>query len=360
MGGVFYIIIFLLVFGINLFAVSQKNKKAKYALIALGFVILLLMLGLRYNVGTDYPRYLSRYTLAKDFTFEEIMTKYKDPFVTLVYSIFSKITNGGYFVFFLYGALSLVPIYLASKVKDFKNLPYLVLAFCFICLPFSMNGMRQGVALSFTVLAVTLLTNKKIKSGIASYIIACLFHFPALVLLPYLATYGICKKLKKSTLWPNIIITAVISIVVLFFLGNILSMLGLGAYKYIANKISISDISFISILPYIPILLAPIVLNKKRVRELPENINFYNQLVYSGFVLFIIGTAAQYLGRLSLYFIIFSILTIPTLIDHIENEKFRKIVRILFVLYLIAFFVFQFVIMGRHEIIPYQTYLFGV
>ncbi len=57
MGGLFYILVFLLVFGINLLAVSQKNKKVKYGLILLGFAILLFMFGFRYNVGTDYQRY---------------------------------------------------------------------------------------------------------------------------------------------------------------------------------------------------------------------------------------------------------------------------------------------------------------
>ncbi len=359
MGGLFYILVFLLVFGINLLAVSQKNKKVKYGLILLGFAILLFMFGFRYNVGTDYQRYLSRYTLSKDFTFEQIITKYKDPFTTLIWSLFSRVTNGGYFVFFLYGLLLLVPIYLACKVKDFKYLPYVVLTFCFICLPFGMNGMRQGAALSFVVLAVVLLTNKRIKSGIASYILACLLHFPALILLPYLITYGICKRINKKTLWPNIIITTIIAIVVLFFLGNILSMLGLDAYIYIASKISIGSISLLSVLAYVPILLAPIILSRERLKDLPEEANLYVQLMYSGFALFVIGTAARYLSRLSLYFIVLAIPLMPMLVQHIEQKKWRIIVGVLFTLYLIAFFVFQCIILGRHEIIPYQTYLFG-
>ena len=360
MGAEFYIFVFLIVFIINLVAVRVKRFKMPF--IILGFIILLALIGFRYNVGTDYQSYLNYYSSTKNMPIERIFTQRTEPFVVFMSHVFSNLIENKFFVFFIYGFLTLLPLYLANKLYGYRYLPYSVLLFCVLYLPFCLNGMRQGVSISFILLAFTYLANDKWRKSIVGLIIAFLFHYSSLVVIPFFIVYYLCKKFKKKTIIPIAITTAAISSIVLFFLGDILLGYGFESYNYLLSDISTDNINISYLYTYLPIILIPFIpnmLKEKWVEEERDKVAFYKQIMYSGFVFFIVGTAATYLNRFSLYFTSISILLLPMVLKNIKNKKLRILLGVLLILYLILFFVQQYVIWGRQDIIPYQTWIVG-
>ncbi len=358
MGGDFYILVFLIVFVINLVAVHFKRFRKP--LIILGFLILLALIGFRYNVGTDYQTYLDYYASTKDMSVERMLAQRTEPFVVFMSHFFSNLIENKFFIFFIYGFLTLLPLYLTNRLYGYRYLPYSVLLFCVLYLPFCLNGMRQGVSISFILLAFAYMANNKGRKCILSLICAFLFHYSTLVAIPFFVVYYLCKKYKKKTIVPMVITTIVISVIVLFFLGDVLLDYGFRSYNYLLSDVSTDNINASYLYTYLPILLIPLIPNifkDKWAKEEKDKIVFYRQLMYAGFLFFIVGTAATYLNRFSLYFTSISVLLLPMILQNIKSKKIRVIFGVLLVLYLSLFFVQQHVFWGRHDIVPYQTWI---
>ena len=215
-----YIVFFLIVFFINCMGLRlyKKEQKRKFGLVLFlfSFALLLMFIGFRYNVGTDYESYLITYNRIKILSFNELY-KYDWEFgAVLLFKLVSLFFKNNFILFFFIGAFQLYPIYKINKLNKFEFLPYSVLIFCFVFLPFYLNGMRQGIAISFALLSFYYLhdKNNNIKS-ILYLTLGYMFHKSILIIIPYLILSLISNKKRYKKL--SIIITIIISIIILFF-----------------------------------------------------------------------------------------------------------------------------------------------
>jgi len=191
----YYYIITLLSF--ICFMVKSLNLKKQY-LYYLGstylfFILIFLISGLRYGVGTDFFSYKEIFDLESNI--EPI-------FFLLIKS--TKFIGGGYplFIFIVFSLSFSIKLFSFHKLSYHKGFFLSVMLFCsFYYIAYEMNAIRQGLSLSLTMLASYYAYKKnKIKYSV-SVIIATLIHYTAFIFLPfyYMINYKISKK--AALLW---------------------------------------------------------------------------------------------------------------------------------------------------------------
>ncbi|MDO4752893.1 MAG: EpsG family protein [Candidatus Saccharibacteria bacterium] len=354
-----YFIVFTLVFLMNLMVPKIKKTWVRRGLLILSFLTLVCFIGFRYNVGTDYDGYLKIYRGIKGNSLGYALEQNIDPANGILFWSLSEIFSVDYWIFFMYGVASILPIYLVNRRFGYKYLSYSLLAYCFIFLPFSLNGMMQGAAMSMVLLSSFYLLDKKYFKLATLLLLAILFHKSALLVLPHFALFYIFRKKNKGYPKINMIFTILISVFILYFLNNFLmnnSPDFYSNYAYIVRKISVERISLSTTIYYLPLVIFSI-LSKGKGKN--DQISFQRNLLYTGIVYNLIGSSAQYLNRIALYFTIFSIIVVPIQIMKVENPKKKMILKILFIIYLISAFIVQVVSLGWHDLLPYQTWIFG-
>mgnify|MGYP002854845330 CR=1 FL=1 len=160
----------------------QISPKGKKFLLFLCCLYMILVLGLQYYVGTDYPAYygyfdrgtnLALYIRKKEFLFYVIAT-----FIWL--SPLPAQTG-----FFVFGAIQVFFLYkFITKLKfERYDLFFLIYFTCATCFYNQMNALRQFTAMAIFLYAFTFLQEKKILPYIFFVLIASLIHNSAILLL---------------------------------------------------------------------------------------------------------------------------------------------------------------------------------
>lgn len=353
---ILYLSVFIVVFILNIIGSKYyKNHKCiGSAIIFMSFMMLIMLIGCREDVGTDYNSYIYYYNFISNLNFNELSIVDWEYGALFIFKLTSILFKSSKAIMIVLAILTIYPIYKLNKLYDYKYLPYSVLTYCFIFLPFSMNGMRQAIAMSFIALAVGYLMKEENVKSILLIIIAYLFHKSAIIVIPYLALFMIKKGRKIER--DYILITLMVSILILFFNDDLINLGFISEYDYYLENVSIENISFTALIFHIPIIMILLGFSNKEEKHL----KLLKGLTISGIILDIIGTSKQYLSRIALYYTMFEILLIPILLQHIRNQTTKKFVSFLYICFLIIYFIYQFYILGRHEIFPYQTWLLGV
>lgn len=360
MGVGFYIFIFIIVFVINTFVPRAKNAWTRRFLLLLSLCIMLGMIGFRYKVGVDYDSYLKIYRDIEGGSLMHALKQNVDPMNSILFWTFSKIISVDYWIFFMYGIASILPLYLINRRFRYKFLNYSILTYCCLFLPFSLNGMMQGAAMSLILFAFINMADKRYRATIILLLLAFLVHKSAILVLPYFILYLIFRKKNRRFARASILCTILISIFILFFLGEFLMKYSAdfyGSYGYIINRISIDRLSFATTLFYLPIVVLSFI---SRGKKKDEEMSAQRSIIYSGAIYNFIGSSAQYLNRIALYFMVFSVVATPYQLSVISDYKKRALLKIALATYLIAVFIVQVVVLEWYGILPYQTWLFGV
>lgn len=173
---------------------SRNHKQISFwsPEIVISIILFASFAGLRYNVGVDYPVYLSEY-----IRLQESLPTLRETFEIGFYFI-SKILAESrvhfFFYFSLWGGVQIFFIYYAFRYKKYL-LPYISL---FIILgPFFldwMNGIRQTVVSCLFVFLIEFIEKRKLIKYCIGIIIGSLFHKTAILLLPF---YFILNKPYK-------------------------------------------------------------------------------------------------------------------------------------------------------------------
>lgn len=175
-------------------SIGRDEKIERVVFIVLTSIVLVLASALRgLSVGPDTHQYYELFEEVKDYSFKEIWQSMvsngpitKDPF----YSMFEK-------VFQLFSVdynayLGLVAILFCSSLGNFLYKNNLTLKELYVSYVFylglfygfySITGIRQTIAVAFTMYAYTSLLNKKTLSFLLFTFVAYLFHASAIVFL---------------------------------------------------------------------------------------------------------------------------------------------------------------------------------
>lgn len=175
-----------------------KSVKRLNIIFPLISIFLIFFSATRENVGLDYISYKNIYETIQfnAFSLVDLMELNQYYNIEMSYLIICLISKNFHIVLLVYAILGVgVKCYVINKVCRYKYLA-LFFYFTYYFLYFDMGVIRQGVAMSFMMLALTAL-NDNHNARFCIYIaVGSVFHITAVLLLPFIFVKGIEIKMK--------------------------------------------------------------------------------------------------------------------------------------------------------------------
>ena len=323
----------------KLFIQSTKLTRYHYAaLLLISFIV-----GFRYYVGNDWESY--------KVLFENIAShNYSIYQVEWGYMLLNQLVikfGGGYTIMF--SIVAFISWFFIFKSFDNKVLPiFIFFIFADEYFFWSMNGVRQFVAIGIFLYSINFIIDRNIKIYMILIISASLFHISALLLIPlYFIPY---HKLYNQKLWGILFIVS-------FFFANIPSIVNgletfylkvtdyiplLSTYtryfysgKYEANETVLGLGALFRFL----ITFFIIYFSKEVIKKYPQ-MTVYFILYFMGAVLYNMFFMFQLIGRFNHYFLIMRSLTLAIVLYHLwKNNKYRLIPITVTIAYFLLFLV---------------------
>lgn len=335
--------------------VELLNQRKIFFFIASLFPIFLS--AIRYNVGTDYLSYYDKFYY---FEFESIFDIFRytnkfEPAYLLIMYISKTIFNSPYVFFFISSFLINALIFKAAWRRK-SYIPVSYTCFLFLCLQYgySLNIVRQFMAMGFILLAFEYIEKKQPMQYLLMILLATMFHYTAIIVLPFYVLSN--DKWRKKFIYIGIFLVIFI-LTNLKLIEKIIDLIPfLANYKkYINFNGSINLKNIFSVLfTNFPIILLMCVYGRRLMKANKFNINYMFYCIV-GILLKLLSFTAPHINRVSNYFDIVQIFLIPQIINFTTNKYEKLILKILIIIYGIFMFIYKFYICNGGEIFPYIT-----
>lgn len=246
-------------------------------------------------------------------------------FVLLTYFL-KKIIENNYVVFFIYGIL-INALYVKAAIKQNLNLViFLCFFFSFLGLYImSFNILRQCIALAIIFYATTFILEGKNKKFILMCILASLFHYSAIVCLPFIWAYKFRNTLYRFWYLVMAGTVASCSSILMFF-----STLNERYSSYASSPEDGNNLKSLTLLSLYLIILAFSLFGLKFISlKYRSNFKFYSILytIYISIVFFSysLGFSNQALDRIIIYFAWPAVFIVDLFLKSIPDKNLRYI-----------------------------------
>jgi len=348
-----YLLSFILV--VFIYDKSYKvNRKYRSILKWISLSLLLLLAGMRKNVGTDYLGYINGFYLPmKSYSiFESFSKEYLFLLIVKVAIIFDNYK----ILFFL---LNLITLYFITKALEKSFIKYKSLAFSIYIFIFYLetwNIMRQHICIAIFLYSIDYIYGKKLTHFTIFIIIGSFIHKSILIVYPFYFIYNFLLKNNKNKKEKKIIIILfyLISFICLLNYVNIIKILGkiipfFQKYKlYIVYNFSSNLIILLKLF-----LLTIVLPFRRKLIKLNKKNNLLVLFIITDFLLTLLGFYNIYVKRISSYFYVYYILIIPQFLELFP--KYNLCLKILIYIVVIILCLLQYYILGFAEVIPYQV-----
>ncbi len=317
---------------------SKENKLFFNHLIAL--FLISIIVGFRYEVGVDWRAYKNVF----DFIKNNSSFSYQDQYMEWGYFAINKIISviGGSYELMFFTVAFLSWFFIFKSVPNIL-LP-LVIYFLFVDEIFfwSMNGVRQFVAISIFIYATRFIISRNIIKYFVLIAFAAMFHFSVIFMIPfYFVPFG---KLYNQKIWAVAFIVSfffaqtpflVDSLQIIYFeISKIIPFLS--TYTRYLDTGSLEAQELVVGLGYIFRQLVAVVIlffSKSAIQKYPQT-KIYFILYFLGAIFFNLFFMFQLIGRLNNYFLIFRSIVLAIVVYHLwEIRKYRNISILLVVSY---------------------------
>lgn len=327
------------------------EKKNYYITFLIAFLPLFLVSGLRYMVGTDY---LNTYVR----TYENIAQGYQNVRIDFGFYYFIKIIN---FIFnnnqwlfiitsFIINFFIVKSIFEQSKNKSLSLFIYV----CGTLFFFSMNGVRQSVALSLFYYSLKFIEKKDFKSYLICNIVGAMFHSSAIVFFPLY--FLLNRKYKTKTKMIVISISLIFATSLSTLLSNLL--INTRYSMYITNG-AYKPVSVLSISVLINILLFVLYEFNYKNKNNDLKYNIYSNIHFLGIIVSIFLTKIPLVMRFFVNFRYIEFLSIPYLIDNINiSKKNKQIFKAVVIVIYFIYFIHGVYIENGNDVLPYKNIFF--
>lgn len=374
--GCFILSVIFSTYGENL--IRKKQRLKGVICLALAVLVVALLAGLRdVSVGTDSVVYEEWFRYAwnmdgwGDYLFKAY-AKTEPFFMSLIYlaSRLGSAVQGAYFLIGLctYGFAMAAIALLRKKV----SIPLAWASYLFLFFGHSLNEMRQALAMTALLLAVSLLMRKNYIGYVVFTVLALLSHSTSILLSA--AILVIYLILKKWDIWQvktallGCTAAAVLLYEPLFYALSRIGVLPERFSSYV-EEISGVHLSLNPILVRLPFLLLVVVFYREFARK-SENktdkldADFLLVMMGMEMILSELRIFSVTLYRICLYFGVFRCLGIGRLVAALRESpkfyKWEKPIIVLLLAMLAVIWVYQAVLQGNDEIYPYTSELLHI
>lgn len=346
----FYIIIMILAV---LFILPVKYSKSKFVskvCYIISFMISFLSAALRYGIGTDYF-----YTYVPYFKWiNSGVREYGEVGFNFLNKFIGFFTTDYQWLFFVTSFIILLFIYKAIWDNSEDVLQSVLLIYVGQSYFYSMNMVRQSIAISIILYSYKFLKDKKYIKLLICIVCASLFHSSALVLIPIFAI----SMLNISILKKIIIFIILFALQPVFYKALIL-LLGYTKYGwYYTEGLFKEGISILLVLQNIIILVLDFYYQKIYSRKITKEYKILSNINFIGVCLMILSCNIPLVFRIIRYCTIFQILLIPKLLNLSDNDVNKKIFGSCLFLFLTVCMIYQIIICGGEGVYPYES-IFG-
>ena len=366
-----YIIMFITSTTCCFFATKcKKNKIFKKILIVFAILIPSIVAGNRaLTIGTDintYGNYM--YYVASNLSISKFFNifGYSDILFSVFTLIIGVIFKNIHMYLFLLQLLNCVLIYKACD--NYKEHIPIWLSYLFFLLTLyfrQLNLLRQGLAISFSILAISYILKNNNKKFLINTLLASLTHIASISLFLILFIKKSTEKHKNKNISMICIYSCLIVVVLLFMpILKIITSSGLlpakYSFEYFSNYFNINHEidnlgTFFKLFWCIVTLL--ISLNKN-LRGKIKDFNFFFHIVFIDFIFWNLNIYVHYIDRLSFYFgFSYLFFFIPQIPKIFKKETYNKIIiyTIISILFLFYWYV-RFIIQNAGNVFPYMNY----
>lgn len=364
-----YIITFIISLSLIYISYSKKIKPLTKSILI--FVSLLIPCFLAANralsIGTDTDGYILKLfnTALKTDSFSafcnlsKLYFDIKDYGYLFITYISAHCFKNFKFLLFIIEFLVIVPIFKAIyKSSNNRNEALIGMSIFYLFMyNVSYNMARQSISISFLILGIVFLQNKKNINAFLSLLISIAFHNTSLISILIFIMFYLIHYLSNNKSKILTIIVYIASLIFVFLHKEIIYLLyNTGLYShglFYLQRFSNFDFSFTDTIFYATMLLI-YCKNKEIIKDKNINYDYYKFLGIESLIVLQLGAFVQYMERVSFYFFYpFIILAIPKISLH-KNilSKYTSILLIIMVFY----WIYIFVILNSHNTIPYMFY----
>lgn len=337
--------------------VADKNlEKPQPALYIMSCLVLIVFIGLRDGVGTDFSS-----VYEKGF-FEIVQTgtsRFELGF-TLLCLFCSWLSDSPHFLFFVSAIITYGLSYLAIYRFSSNVLLSLFILLFGGFLAYSTNAVRQMIALAILFNSVDALRKSNLPRYLFYVAVASSFHISALFFL-------ILYPLKKYKISYG---AAVLSLVLLWLSRDmIIGLTGqlvywisphLAQYFSPTNpyaKIGDYDLADLAQCTFAFICFALVEAGFRKDKSDCGRVYFW--LVYLGVLISLLSGRLFILSRLAIFFSCFAVLYMPYCLSKFPDKLTRRFVTFLYLCLLVGSFVYLYFILGMNDLFPYQSAFFS-
>jgi len=355
----YFTLVFLSVF--SMYELHKTGKTKNEIGILLCFLWILLLGGLRFQVGTDWHTYNIIFNNTKSFA-DVAHSQREKLFMTFLY-FSKKVCNNYSFFIFSFFAISFSIKFRFIKKYSSNIFLSLIIYFFTLFVIYDINQIRQGMALAFVLLSTSAILNKKIFQFILLIFIASLFHLSAIVFIP---AYWISRiRISPKTIFIILGLSLAFSLSISAVIENssiVQSLLKTETFShysaYINNANYIKELSILSIGVIQRILIFLLLLFYFDNIKAEENLKYFllNGYFISIVIFIFLSFSTELAARLSFYYKALEILIVPYIVTSQKLIQNRIILFILFfILSILA--VYRIIDVNNNGLIPYNSIL---
>lgn len=332
----------------------KKEVFIKKKWIILSFIIAWAVMGLRYDVGSDYFNYIKMFNEINNLgIIWALKTLRTEPLYAILNWLIGVVFKNHHYVFVITSFVVLFFIYkIILNHKNDLNIGVAVLIFMIMNYFSMFTFVRLSIALVIIFNAYKYLVKQNKKMYIISVLLAAGFHYTAFIMLPIYYLLNRKNRFKNARYF----ILFLLSFFLLVFFQHIGEIIFKGTkyYSYfVGERLGNLSGGMNQLIIHSPLVLIAIIFRKRLVVKNEAN-RLYLELFFLGSFLMIFSIWLGILNRMLLYFLISQVLIFPQ-IFRVLNKHETPLFSFLIITYYIFRFSYSFV--GGSTLLPYDSIL---
>lgn len=301
-----------------------NNTKGKLICILIG-IQLFVISAIRVDTGFDFDDYKNIFLEISNLSIKDFLTFPIEKGYELLNAIIAVFTQNFQWVVIITSFLTIflltIVIYQYSKYYTLSFLLYIPFFYFF-----TLSGVRQGLALSISLMSFRFLKEKKFFKYLLVILLAASFHYTALVMIP--AYFVLNIKLD----WKRMSVIGALAFLVYLFTEKIFLLMtrlipkyaGYGTEAGIEQYLNGQSWKSMAICLLIFVLM---LLFHSRMEEKDSRNSVYLNISFISVLISLFQTKVGVLDRFPYFFNIYMIFSLPMLIDCIDKKFLNDLVR---------------------------------